>query len=66
MSMLHAMTKAELIREIERDLEAVIFNVNLDEKTAECQCEELEDYRRSDREHMYRAKGLLDELKSRL
>lgn len=64
-----ALTKEEILREIERDCEAVIFNVNLDEerhKLAPDLYDEIEDYRFMDRQHMYRAKELIEELRKLL
>lgn len=51
------LTKEEAIREIERDIEAVIFNYQEQRRQ---EGEDLPDWRRGDFEHLIRALGLID------
>lgn len=63
------LTNDEILREIEIDIEAVIFNINLDEQNAELWpdvYEELPDYRKADRDHLNRAKKLIAELRKQI
>ena len=60
------LTKEEMIREIERDIEAVIFQYKEQLKNDEETHYGIPDWRKSDYFHMSRALKMLDELKAEL
>ncbi len=57
------LTNEEIIREVERDIEAVIFNIKIQK---EQEGEDFPDWRNGDKEHMTRALSLLEDLKEQL
>lgn len=57
------LTNEEIIREVERDIEAVIFNIKIQK---DMEGEDFPDWRNGDKEHMTRAIALLGLLKEQL